>query len=120
MGEKKQREKKMIKKADEAKQKNPVTLQVCEASKTSGSLLWSHVLPINQKNPKNPFPVLVSVSGPTEKSNQLVVFCFSYNDKSAAALHVSKHSTKWQRLQPLNSFSARLHESQNSTHAKDS
>lgn len=35
-----------------SKAKNPVTLQVYEASEISGSLLWCHLMPVYQKSPR--------------------------------------------------------------------
>lgn len=114
--EQKQEGKKMIKKSWWSKAKNSVTLKIYEASETSGFLLWCHVLPINQEKPKNPDADLVRVSGYMEKSNQLVMFCFLYNDKGTASLRGSKNSKKWKCLPSPSS--SRQRKSQNNAHAK--
>lgn len=101
-----------------SKAKNPVTLQVCEASETSGSLLWSHVLPINQQSPRTycRFSGCFRAYGKAKSTCDVLLL---YNDKSTATLHGSEQSTKWQCLQPLSSSSSRQHKSQKNTCAKD-
>lgn len=103
--QKKQGGKKMITKADELKQKT-------SSDPASLRRLWNirlfALIPCSankSKKPKIPFADSVSVSWPMEKSNQLVVLCFFYNNKSTVTLCGSKHSIKWQCLQPPSSSS---------------